>query len=96
MGPAAMGPAGEARPTSKPRVLRLRLSDFTDPVGQSERWQVSEVEGQRSGLTLRCEVITVQSQVVREVAARRRKRRRRRDAFRKVDSPEWGWCRWGS
>lgn len=41
-----------------------------------------------SGLTLQCEVRTVQSQVVREVAARRR----RRDAFRKVGSPEWGWC----
>lgn len=92
MGPAAMGPVGKARPTSNPRVLHLRLSAFTDlGGGGSEWWRVGEVEGQRSGLTLRCEVITVQSQVVRKMAARRR----RRDAFRKTGSPEWGWCQWG-
>lgn len=40
------------------------------------------------------EVVTVQSKVVKKVAARRWWRRER--VFRKTGSPEWGWCRWGS
>lgn len=40
------------------------------------------------------EVVTVQSKVVKKVTARRWWRRER--VFRKMGSPEWGWCRWGS
>lgn len=86
-----MGLSGESssqlKPTSPPVSVYRPWGG-----GQSEWWRGGEVEGQRSGLTLRCEVITVQSQVVSKVAARRK----RRDAFRKVGCPEWGWCRWGS
>lgn len=60
-----------ARPISDPQLLKLHLTGFADlRGGRSVRWRVGEVEGQRSRLTLRCNVVTVQSQVVRKVSAK--------------------------
>lgn len=56
------------RPTSNPqRVFKLHLTGLADlRGGRSGWWGVGEVER----VTLRCDVVTVQSQVVRKVAAK--------------------------